>query len=85
VRRKAQSLKVSKSRVLEWMRMEFSPSTANEKRIQMNRKYEAEVKYLIEHINRTFDEIKDAWRAGYFKGWHDFQIRKSTHPFRLEE
>ena len=82
--RKAQALKISKSKVLEWMILEFSPSTGCERYEQFHRKHEAEDKYLKDHISRTFSGIRDAWRDGWKTGWLHFQIRKSTHPFKLE-
>jgi hypothetical protein len=80
--RKSQALKMSKSKVLEWMIMEFSPSTNEERKTQGTRQHKARAEYVKGH---TVVSVGQAYRSGYLMGWHDFQIRKSTHSFRLEE
>lgn len=85
LKEKAKYLKKSELEVLEWVIFEFSPSTMEERKIQKERKLKAEIKYLKEHTNRLFDDIQSAWRNGWKMGWLHFQIRKSTHPFKLEE
>jgi hypothetical protein len=82
VDRKARALGISQSDVINWMVQEFSPSTPQEIETQTKRWREDLLAYLRDNPNATTQE---AWRAGRKAGWLHFQIRKSTHPFKLEE
>jgi len=87
IEEKSQTLVISKSEVLEWMIMEFSPSTKEERKVQRMRQHKAEVEYVRKHtvFPVTHVSIGQAYGNGYLMGWHDFQIRKSTHPFKWKD
>ena len=77
---KAQSkrFKTSQTEVLEYMILEFAPSSAMETRKQRESTICAKEKFLKGHPDAT---IEQAWKAGYKSGWFLFQIRKSSHLF----
>jgi hypothetical protein len=79
IRKKAITFKISDSEVLDWMILEFSPSTEEEIKIQKERRMNAMEDFLNVYPDATRKEI---WRNGFAIGWEYFQIRKSSHPFK---
>ena len=74
------------SKVVEWMVMEFSPSTLEEIVEQVNRRNGTRTEYLKKlKSTASLQTLKEVWLHGWKTGWVHFQIRKSKHPFRLEE
>ena len=78
--RKASALDLSKTKVLECMIHEFSPSTLEEK-IQQKKDRNNVLRVFL--ANQQPDTtIKKAWNNGFSNGWDLFQLRKSTSLFR---
>jgi hypothetical protein len=82
IQQKADSLGISERAVLEYIIMEFSPSSQYEKHRAAVRRGVALKKFLKAHPKAS---LKTAWGAGFSTGWLHFQIRKESSPFKVEE
>ena len=81
IEKKASIQKLSKTKVLECMIHEFSLSTWEDKRKQLENRNKA----LRIFLSTKSKSIKKAWIDGFLRGWEQFQIRKSTSLFRISE
>lgn len=81
IEKKASTHNINKTKILECMVHEFSLSTLEDKRKQLENRNKA----LRTFLKTKSKSIKKAWIDGFLRGWEQFQIRKSSSLFRISE
>jgi hypothetical protein len=80
IMKKAEYTHMQPWEVVTWMIMDFSPSTEDERKEQLDNMVRERNFCLKEYPNA--DPV-DIWTHGYLKGWELYQRRKKNSPFRL--
>lgn len=79
IKNKALFFGITEKSAIEWMIMEFSPSTLIERKKQKERRFKAKAIYLISNPDASSSQI---WENGFKHGWNQFQLRKSRSAFQ---
>lgn len=82
IKEKAAEFSKTEDEIVEWMVMDFAPSTGHEI-VQLTIKREmAREEYLSQNPDTN---TRASWMNGWFTGFVHFQTRKSSHPFKKFE
>lgn len=86
---KAALFKTSRIKALEWMIMEYTPSSESEKKEQKKRRTKAKYDYFDDVLMPAYkygrSDMIAAWNAGYNAGWGHFQTRKTQSRILADE
>ena len=92
IKSKAIAMGVTEDEILEYIILEYVPSTLEEKKLQMKRRKQARDKFLSENFEHLLVSDTDRmlppekiWNHGFRTGWEQFQTRKSSPIFKRKQ